>query len=259
MDKDIGPLDDETLSFRRDMLERWVTESFCDLVALCQVGPAFSFAYSELSAASALLGRDKVSNTEFYSFSPHYPADAARFHLHIETLKKLGWWDEISTYRSAPVQTLRMCEEWSPDFFIEMSKPENDSVPDEVFLGKFRDISAWLIDYVIGRVTTASRALEDFRKQAPTISEYLRRAIVPSTIIIDGVKVHPGSVVLINATYQFLLEHLDRLLENIRGEAVDSVESRSRLAQRLELWVLKALEDNRLLTRQLQNERNPQQ
>jgi hypothetical protein len=57
-------------------------------------------------------------------------------------------------------------------------------------------------------------------------------------------------VVLINAGYMFLLEELPTLLANIENEKSSSVESRSRLSARLELWLLKALEDHRLLRRE---------
>ena len=62
---------------------------------------------------------------------------------------------------------------------------------------------------------------------------------------------HPRPVVLINAGYRFLLEDFSLLLENIEGEKSDLIESRSRLSARLELWLLKALEDHRLLTKQV--------
>jgi hypothetical protein len=85
--------------------------------------------------------------------------------------------------------------------------------------------------------------------QSPIISDYLRRAIVPSTIIAEGRVEHPRPVVLINAGFQFWLENLPLLLTNIKGEPRNSIESRSRIGARLELWLLKALEDYPLLTK----------
>jgi hypothetical protein len=86
-----------------------------------------------------------------------------------------------------------------------------------------------------------------FKKASPVIAQYLRRAIVPSTIVVDGDIVYPRPVVIINAGYRFLLEDISLLISNIEGEKPESIESRSRLSTRLELWLLKALEDHRLL------------
>jgi hypothetical protein len=62
--------------------------------------------------------------------------------------------------------------------------------------------------------------------------------------------VHPTPVVLINAAFRFFLTSLSTLIDNIDGKDKDSVADRSKYSERLELWMLKALEDHRLLTRQ---------
>lgn len=106
------------------------------------------------------------------------------------------------------------------------------------------------MNYLLTRVALPAHELSEFRVQSPVIAEYLKRAIVPSTIIVKGEVEYPKPVVLINAGFRFLLEELSQLLSNVDGEDPASIESRSRLTGRLELWLLKALEDHRLLTRQ---------
>jgi len=120
-------------------------------------------------------------------------------------------------------------------------------------LSCYDELCSWLIDFVPSRVKGHVNDVADFHDQSPIIAEYLRRAIVPSTIIVQGKIVHPRPVVLINAGYQFLLEKFSLLLENIEGEKPNSIESRSRLSARLELWLLKALEDHQLLTKGVSN------
>jgi hypothetical protein len=57
MVKEIGELDDEEIVLCENLLGNWVQEIFCDMFAICLVGPAFSFAFSQLVGASVLIGR----------------------------------------------------------------------------------------------------------------------------------------------------------------------------------------------------------
>ena len=56
MVSDIGrPLEDEVITLCRDLISGWTEEIFCDLFAICLIGPAFSFAFSQLLTASILM------------------------------------------------------------------------------------------------------------------------------------------------------------------------------------------------------------
>jgi hypothetical protein len=250
MVRDIGKtLRDEEVTLCRDLISGWTEETFCDLFAICLIGPAFSFAFSQLVAASMLIGRPEGEPDVFYRFEQDHPADVARFHSHQKLLDKLGWWQEIQNWSSAPAKVLKSCVKRASLFTIEIDNQLPESVTQGRLLQCYDDLCDWLIDYVPSRVKGHDDDVADFKRQSPIIAEYLRRAIVPSTIILEGEVEHPRPVVLINAGYQFLLEKLSLLLENIDGEKPDSIQSRSRLSARLELWLLKALEDHRLLTK----------
>ncbi len=177
--------------------------------------------------------------------------------MHLEALKKQGWWDQIKNLGSAPIEVLKLHEQWSDAFYITAQIEEGDDIPDPRFLEGYKSLASWLVDYVVNMVSNSKTAAGEFQMQAGAIYEYLKRAIVPSTVVLDGQRIHPTPQVLIDAGYCFLLEHMATLLENVEGRDSESVRDLSQLAQRLELWMLKALEDNRLLTRQVNNVRNP--
>lgn len=242
--------DEEVISYRRDTLRRWIEETFCDLVALWLIGPAFTFAYSELTGASLSLGRELSDSTELYEFNNSYPADAARFYVHLQALKRLGWWNKISETASAPILVLKHFEHWSNDLYINIVLDEGDSIPDTDFMNLYKSLVGWLIDYVDETVPSGPSAVSDFDKQFPIISSYLERAVVPSTIRVGDERVYPSASVLLNSGYSFKLTRLANLLNRIDKRHPDSVTDVSELSERVELWILKSLEDQRLLTGQ---------
>jgi hypothetical protein len=248
MEKDLGPLNDEDLSLCRDTLRRWVEETFCDLFAICVIGPAYSFALIELTGASLLVGRLSNMIDDFYFFVQDHPAEIARFHSHYKLLNELGWWRSIENWSSSSVEVLKLCEQRSTDLHVTSTVPE--AVGEVRLLQCYWEVCDWLRPFICSIVPSRSEDLKEFESQADTISEYLRRAVVPSTIIVGESMVHPGPVVLINAAFRFFLTSLSTLIENIDGKDKDSVADRSTYSERLELWMLKALEDYRLLTRQ---------
>jgi hypothetical protein len=242
-------LNDEDMSLCLKMLKSWIEETYCDLLAICIIGPAFSLALMQLTAATLLVGRPDGEPADDYFFKEDYPANVARFHFHHEMLKKLGWWETLGDWKSTPVQVLVKCEEWSPFLSIEGAHP--DGISQEQLLTCYREISEWMLDYCVAKFPNVHETVKRFRIQSPVISQYLVRAIVPSTVVCEGAWVHPDPVVLMNAGYRFFLEELVGLIKTIEGENPDSVETHSRVAGRLELWILKAIEDSRLLARQV--------
>ncbi|MDR3737724.1 MAG: hypothetical protein P4L40_01775 [Terracidiphilus sp.] len=242
-------LDEEDMSFCLKMLKSWIEETFCDLLAICIIGPAFSLALMQLTAATLLVGRPDGEPADNYFFKEDYPANVARFHFHQKMLKKLGWWEVLSDWKCTSVQVLTKCEEWSP--FLTIEGPLPDGISQEQLLGCYQEVSEWMLGYCAAKFPNVSETVKHFRIQSPLISEYLVRAIVPSTVVNEGAWVHPDPVVLMNAGYRFFLEELVELIKRIEGENPDSVETHSRVAGRLELWVLKAIEDSRLLARQV--------
>ncbi len=250
LETEVGELQDDEITFCRELIASWAEEIFCDLFAICQIGPAFSFAFSQLVAASMLIGRKRGEPADFYSFTQSHPALASRFRSHRILLEKLGWWKEIRKWSSAPVQVLKQCKLQTPLFTVELEQQLPAEVSQDRLLQSYDEMCTWLIDYVQTRIKAPVEDVSAFHDQSPIIAQYLRRAIVPSTIMSKGNIVHPNPVLLMNAGFQFLSEGLPGLLSSIEGKDPNSIESRSWVTARLELWLLKALEDHRLLTRQ---------
>lgn len=248
MEKEVGELGEDGITLCQKLVSSWVQEVFCDLFAICLIGPAFSFAFSQLIASSMLIGSAKGVPEQFYQFGPDHPADLSRFQNHRRMLEKLGWWPEVRNWSCSPVQVLKTCTRHQPSFTIDIDEGLPDTVSLDRLLQCYNEVCNWLVGYVPTRVSGCRDGIADFHMLSPIIAGYLQRAIVPSTIMVKGKVVYPPPIVIINAGYQFLFESLPLLLKNIKGEDPDSVESRSRLTKRLELWLLKALEDYRLLT-----------
>jgi hypothetical protein len=241
------PLEEEETTLCRDLIGSWTEEIFCDLFAISLIGPASSFAFSQLVGASMLIGRPPGEPADFYSFESDHPAEVSRFYYHRKVLERLGWWEVIKDWSSPPVEVLRICSDSTSLFAVEVGGALR-TVPQDRLLFCFDEVCDWLVKYVPSKVKRRTDEVADFKVQAPIIADYLRRAIVPSTVMIGKDAVYPSPVVLINAGYRFLLEELSLLLENIEDESPNSIESRSKFSARLELWLLKALEDHRLLT-----------
>jgi hypothetical protein len=245
LEKEVGILAERDVTIARDTLEHWIEELFCDLSSICLIGPAYSFALIELTGATLLVDSPATTLDPFHSFMEYHPAEIARFHAHLMLLKKNGWWKEMEGMSTCYVKVFTVSESKSSDLRIETEIPQD--VGDERFLRCFWEICSWLVDFVMKEMPVSAKTIDQYRRQSRIISEYFREAIVPSTIVIDGKREHPSPVVLINAAFRFYLENIPDLIENVEGGNPASVEARSRFAERLELWSLKAVEDCRLL------------
>jgi len=245
-----GELDDDIVAICEETVTNWVQEIFCDLFAICLIGPAFSFALSQLSSASMIIDRPDGEPDSFYRFEQEHPADVARFHYHKLLLEKLKWWEAIQNSQCAPVQVLKACAGSSKLFTIEIDGRLPSKVTDARLLRCFNRVCTWLIRYVPSIVKRRGDDVRSFKEQYPTIVKYLERAVIPSSIMMKGKRMHPTPAVLVNAGYMFFLEKLPQLLSNIdlNKKKSDSIESRGHVSGRLELWLLKALEDHRLIT-----------
>lgn len=240
-------MSDRDIILSRGLLERWVEEVFCDLFAICLIGPAYSFSLIELTGATLLARSTVLMQDPFHSFMEYHPAEVARFRTHLRMLKKLGWWNEWKGIRACHIDVLEGSETRSSNLRIESDIPV--AIGDNEFIEAFFQLCDWLMDYVAGYVQTSSNAIPAFRAQSKTISEYLSRAVVPSTIVVKGRLENPTSIVLINALFRFYLEGIPSLVANVEAKEPRSiVKAHSEFVDRLELWALKALEDCTLLS-----------
>lgn len=248
LENEVGVLDDQDITLSLDTLKYWTEEIFCDLFAICLIGPAYSFALIELTGATLLADSPDTIVDMFHSFMEYHPAEIARFYFHVMLHKKLGWWPEMEKISSPYVDVLKVSQTKSANVRIETTTiPE--SIGDERFLKCFWQISAWLVKFVPKQVSFASDPIKYYREQSDAICESFRQAVVPSTVVIDGRRMHPDPIVLINAAFRFYLEGIPKLIDNTEQGDRASVESRSSSAERLEMWALKAIEDCRLIRR----------
>jgi len=80
------------------------------------------------------------------------------------------------------------------------------------------------------------------------VRTYLTYGVVPSTLVQGGKESFPDAVALINAAYLFYLENLPQLMKRISKQDKNNLSHRSKWAERVEMWALKALEDLSLLS-----------
>jgi len=236
----------ETLSQIRGLINLWVEEIFCDLFAIALIGPAFSFAFAEMTSASLIIDTLSGNAKQSFEFGQSHPADVARFYLHKRHLDALGWWNQIKDWRSNSVDLLDHC-----CLVFGKTTLSNKIPPDvasQLKLQCFWDACDWLLGYVKRTVPASDKDIKHLADHYDVISKYLERAIVPSTIITESGPVYPTPVVLINSAFRFVLQDFDNLLKRVDMEPMNPVRERSWYTERLELWVLKALEDYRLLS-----------
>jgi hypothetical protein len=86
------------------------------------------------------------------------------------------------------------------------------------------------------------------REEINLVRTYLSHGVVPSTLIRERKEFSPDAVTLINAAYLFYLESLPELMKRIAGQDEQILAHRTRWAERIEMWTLKALEDLSLLS-----------
>jgi hypothetical protein len=249
MEADVGRLDNLDLALCRDTLARWLEEIFCDLFAICLIGPAFSFALIEVTGVMVLARATTDGETDFHLFVQDHPAEVARFAAQLRLLQILGWWDEIKTFDSGAIEVLETSIRSSEHLHVQLGLPEG--VTEERLLQCYEELCNWLLEYLPKHTPVPQEHIRDFHDQSDAICDYFRAAVVPSSVKVANQQKHPTAVVLINSAFKFYLEHLPELIDNVEGEDKQSVEARSRYAEKIELWTLKAIEDSRLLTKKL--------
>jgi hypothetical protein len=95
--------------------------------------------------------------------------------------------------------------------------------------------------------------VEIWKEERLRIQEYLENGVVPSTLTrTDGAPNDiPNPVTLLNASFEFYIQSLDKLLSNIEATDIQSIKDRSYWVNRIEMWVAKAIEDSTLLSQKV--------
>jgi hypothetical protein len=234
----------------------WAKEVYCDLLAVRLVGPCYSFAYTELFDLPNLLDKAGVQIADQEDAKPQlesyrlYPSHPLRVKLQSELLMEEGWWDFVDAVDSRYAAVLRVLAHLDLKKFIEAE--ERDA---EAGRAPFLKSLIMLIPEIKKLVRSATDGIDpriyEYSHLWRPIGEYLRKGIVPSTLIIETEgtcqEVHPSPITLLNAAYRFYLEQIEQLMSGIRNQDQSSPESRSTWMKRVEDWTSKALEDVALL------------
>ncbi len=228
-------------SWCRDHLLSWSEEIYCDLFALSVVGPAYSFASIDLFSLLVLLEQPRS-----LEFKRYHPAEACRFNEQLQYLTEHGWWDGVQHVETPHISLIEsLAAKPEEDYTYPMA--ENAAVGQRL-LKAFLLVRPQIKLLLEDTAPLAERGLADFREWQEDIKKYLRHGVVPSSVSRSGQTFYPSPVAIINTSICFYLGSLVELLGRIRGYDPNNVGNRSEVGAKVEMWAMKALEDNRLLT-----------
>jgi hypothetical protein len=213
----------------------WLEEIYCDLFALCLAGPSFSFAFIDLLS----LTRFEPSR----DFQNSHPANALRLREQAKLLQDpaSGWWNTISVPGNHYVAVLEAAL-FRQDSDFKYGTGGLGSV-DDFALKCFLSLVGRPKDAVLSLFAGIDSGVSEYTSKVGAIKAYLSYGIVPSRLVMNGGASVPSGMCLLNATYSFYLENLDELLHRLASVEAGCLECRAHWAQRVELWLGKALED----------------
>jgi hypothetical protein len=256
--KNFENAEDVPLQWSKDRLAAWAEELFCDLFAVWLIGPAYSFAYIELFGLTAILdptassGFSVTAGAGSAIFSSEHPADLLRLKQHVSLLQELGWWGEVDGIRSHYVDVLRSSTKVNENIFEYRHKDmQLASETIRAFLLLVPQVSIVLANSMKdSEGKKLDTGLASYLKFHVCISEYLERAVVPSTVFHENEHWYPDDVATLNASMKFYLESLEKLMDGIKDQKTLLAGHRSRWIKRVEALAGKAIEDYQLLTRE---------
>lgn len=258
MGKDFETASEQDLRWSKDRVSSWAEELFCDLFAVWLIGPCYSFAYIELFGLTAILddsvpsGFSVTAGAGSAIFQPRHPADLLRLRQQVSLLKKLGWWQAVKAIKSHYVDVLTSSTKVSKGIFEYEDK--DAPLAQETIKAFF--ILAPRVSERITEIMKDSEGrrlesgLKSYLKFNDVIGKYLVRAVVPSTVFLDGEHWYPDEISILNASTRFYLESLGNLMEGVEGQKPSLAGHRSNWAKRLEGLTTKAIEDHHLLVRE---------
>ncbi len=234
-----------------DTVISWGKELFCDLFAVCLIGPCYTFAFIEsfdlpnlLDKNGAVAIRKPRPPIHFY---PLHPSHAFRVKYQADLLKRLEWWPQVRNIDSRYVRVLDSLSDLADSDFIDADDAGTAPLV-EAFFKIIPEINSHL-----GKIVRSlDVGVHEFGQLREPITRYLREGIVPSTITIEvgnqrSQQVVPSSITLLNCFACFYLEHVEKLMSRIEGQDPDSAEQQAYWVRKLESWTSKALEDIALL------------
>jgi hypothetical protein len=225
--------------WHQDKLAAWAEEAFCDLFAIWLIGPAYAFASIELLSLLNVLTPNDAKD-----FDTDHPCDAYRFSEHINQLETHKWWDEIAGLDCEHPTLMKDIAAIDPATYT--SYPP-DPLFDNELIPAFLRLRQNIRNLVKNTVADCDSGLAGFKQVRGKVTECLSAGVVPSVTYDRKIKVLvPG---LINASFAFYLESMPSLIKMVTGPGPLDIEHRSKMSNRLELWILKAIEDCNLMAR----------
>ena len=229
-----------TRAWAKRVLEAWTKEVFCDLFALRNLGPAFSFALIDFLSLLGLMGEDVEGK-----FDEDHPAPARRLREQQKCLQKGGWWTPVENLPSGHVSLMaRLAGKTEPEYFFEF---QETVIP--AFIEAFLAIVPLIHELAVDLTPHSEAAAADFAQHAEKIDECLLHGVVPSSLLAENRASSPTPVSMINAAYCFHLTSLPKLMDRLEGQRADNLQQRMTWAEKLEAWTVKGVEDSQLLVK----------
>jgi hypothetical protein len=221
-------------------LAYWAEELYADLFAIHLVGPAFSFASIELFNLLALL--HKSGSVEF---NESHPAEACRLKEHMLRLQRLGWWKALRGLESEHVQLIRHFGRVPESEYLY--RVVDDAKLGAALVAAFLDLRPEIRAAVTRTAGALPIGLGDFRRWNRAVQQYLGHGVVPSTLVLNRRFIHPPPLTVVNAGFCFYLRSILTLIRKTQGCKRAVLDHRGRVAARVEMWTMKAIEDEQLL------------
>jgi hypothetical protein len=225
-------------TWAKRVLDAWTKEIFCDLFALRNLGPAFSFALIDFLSLIGLMGEDVEGK-----FDEDHPSPALRLREQQRCLQKDGWWASVESVPSEYVSLMaRLAGDSQPEYYFEF---QETAIP--AFIDAFLTIVPSIHELAADLTPDSEAAAADFAQHAENIDECLLHGVVPSSLLTENSARSPTPVSMINAAYCFHLTRLPKLMDRLEGQRADNLQQRMNWAEKLEAWTVKGVEDSQLL------------
>ncbi len=229
-------------------LVKWAEELFCDLFAVRMVGFCYSFAFIELFDISNALdeGRNLTRSAGMTDFD-EYPPDLYRLQQQMTVLKKDKWWDELN---SVDVHYVHLLEKVDAMKEADFTLSNVSGIDASNIMGAFFTVVPLILPELDAITAGFGSGVTEWKEVCPKIESYLEHGIVPSNLLQKSgeLKFHvPSLVSLLNSSYKFYAQSLDKLLNHIEDAKVGDIKCRSEWATKVQMWTAKAIEDGNIV------------
>ena len=220
------------------VLAAWTREIFCDLFALRNLGPAFSFALIDMLSLIGLM----TEETEI-AFDEEHPAPAVRFREQLRVLKSDGWWTTVQDLQTEHISLIsRLAGQDRDNYFFEFQEKR---IPE--FTTAFENVVPLIHEAVVAITGHCVNLAQDFAQNRGEIEQCLAHGVVPSRLLVDDNPSWPTPIAMVNAAYCFYLSRLPELMDKLEDQDSSKPADRQKWIQKLESWTMKGIEDYYLL------------